>query len=54
MTLNELIQEAKVEGKTYITVGESYYLDTLKLSAEYTVEEEEVFQGSFYTISWRN
>jgi len=54
MTLNDLISEAKVEGKTYITVGEEHYLDTLKLSAEYTVEEDDVFQGSFYTISWSN
>ena len=54
MTLQDLITEARAEGKTYVTVGGDRYLETLSLSAEYEVEEEEVFQGSFYTVSWRN
>lgn len=54
MTLQDLITEARAEGKTYVEVGETYWPEVQRLSAEYEVDEECLFQGVSYIVSWRN
>lgn len=52
MSLQDLITEAKLEGKDYVEVGEDRWPEVQRLSAEYQVEEECLFQGVAYIITW--